>query len=70
MSIVGPKELPGRKHFEEPLSKTENWKPTMKTGINPKHYAKGNEGVMNINFKPLQPRTVTSVDISEMLIHR
>ena len=53
MSIVGPKELPGRKHFDEPLSKTENWKPTMKTGINPKHYAKDKEGVMNINFKPL-----------------
>ena len=44
--------MDGRRHYDAPLSKTESWKPSMKTGINPKHRAKNNEGVMHIDYKP------------------
>jgi hypothetical protein len=45
----------GRRHYEEKFGKvggSDSWKPSLKTGINPKHQVPRQEGCRYIKFKP------------------
>ena len=48
--------MDGRTHFKEQRCTQNDWKPSLKTGIEPNYYQKKAEAVKHIDFKPIQKK--------------